>query len=216
MGPFTTSKAGNRYICLAVDAHIKFLWYAATRSIDEISTALFLFNEIVCKVGPIENVMSDQGACFESHVMKHLCALIGSKKLRSSAFHPSGNGGIEIVNKTTKPCLAKYVSNSHDDWDVCLGLAVNSYNNSVQSSIGMAPAEALFKRPPVLIADVICNNRLGSDTQVDNVSDYTLNLWKSAQSIRHEIRENKDIAQAKQKALYDRSVKDLRVINVNQ
>ena len=147
MGPFTVSKAGNRFICLAVDAHIKYLWYAATRSIDEISTALFLFNEIVCKVGPIENIMSDQGACFESNVFKHLCTLIGSKKLRSSAYHPMGNGGIEIVNKVVKPNLAKYVSNSFDDWDVCLGLAVNSYNNTVQSSIGMAPAEALYNRP---------------------------------------------------------------------
>jgi len=64
MGPFTTSKAINKYICLAVDAHIKFLWYAATCSVDEISTTLFLFNEVVCQAGTVENVMSDQGAFF--------------------------------------------------------------------------------------------------------------------------------------------------------
>ena len=97
MGPFKTSKAGNRYICLAVDAHIKFLWYAATASVDEISTAGFLLREIVCKVGPIEMVMSDQGVCFESNVFQHLCRLIGSKKLRSSAFHPSGNESYPII-----------------------------------------------------------------------------------------------------------------------
>ncbi len=55
-----TSKAGIKYICLAVDAHIKYLWYAATVAPDEISTAFFMFNEKVCKVGPIEKIMSDQ------------------------------------------------------------------------------------------------------------------------------------------------------------
>ena len=54
--------------------------------------------------------MSDQGACFESNVFKHLCCLIGSTKLRSSAYHPAGNGGIEVVNRVIKPNLAKYVN----------------------------------------------------------------------------------------------------------
>ncbi len=120
-----------------MDAHIKFLWYAATVSIDAISSAIFLFNEVNCKVGPIEKFMSDQGGCFEADVFKHLCRLKGSDKLRSSAFHPSGNGGIEVVNKVIKPNLAKFVNYTHDDWDLHLGLAVNSYINTVQSSIGL-------------------------------------------------------------------------------
>jgi hypothetical protein len=214
MGPFTTSKAGNRYICLAVDAHIKFLWYAATKTIDEISTALFLFNEVICKVGPVEQIMSDRGANFESNVFVHFCRLFGSKKVRSSAFHPASNGGIEIVNKVIKPNLAKYVANSHDDWDICLGLAVNSYNNTLQSSIGMAPSEALFNRPPVLMADVICNNRLDKDTNIDNVSEYTLNLWHNAQRVRQVVSFNKSIAQEKQREMYDRFVKDSRKFEI--
>jgi hypothetical protein len=205
------SKSGNRYICLAVDAHIKFLWYAATSSVDEISTAIFLFREIVCKVGPVEQIMSDQGACFESNVFQHLCKLIGSKKLRSSAFHPSGNGGIEVINKTIKPNLAKYVSATHDDWDLHLGLAVNAYNNTMQSSIGMSPSEALFNRPPVIIADIICNRKLPSDTNTKNISDFTLGLWQNAQWVRREVSANKEMAQEKQRHNYDKSVKDRRV-----
>ena len=214
MGPFKVSKAGNRYICLAVDSNIKFLWYAATVSPDEISTAFFLFNDIICKVGPVEKIMSDQGANFESNIFKHLCTLIGSDKIRSSAFHPSGNGGIEIVNKVIKPNLAKYLADSHDDWDVYLGLAVNSYNNTVQSSIGMAPAEALFNRPAVLMADVICNHRLPATTKMNNVGEYTLNLWRNAQRIRSDISFNKEHAQLKQKENYDRTVKDARTFDV--
>ena len=113
-----------------------------------------------------------------------MCAHKGSDKIRSSAFHPSGNGGgIEIVNKVIKPNLAKYVSDSHDDWDVYLGLAVNSYNNTVQSSIGIATSEALFNRPAVLMADVICNHKLPKDTKLHNVGEFTLELWRNAQRI---------------------------------
>ena len=99
-----------------MDAHIKFLWYAATVSIDAVSLALFLFNQVICKEGPIEKVMPDQGGC---------------DWLRSSAFHPSGNGGIEGVNKLITPNLAKFVDSTHDNWDLHLGLAVNSYFNKV-------------------------------------------------------------------------------------
>ena len=211
MGPFKVSRAGNKYICLAVDAHIKYLWFACTRTIDEISTALFLFSEIVCKVGPVENIVSDQGACFESNVFKHLCILIGSNKLRSSAYHPSGNGVIEVVNRVIKPNLAKYVSNSHDDWDLCLPLAVNSYNNTVHSSIGITPHEAMFNRPPVLLADIICNNKLPKETNASNVSDFTMAVYKNAIRVRNEISFNKAAAQAKQKAAYDQYVKNSRI-----
>jgi hypothetical protein len=99
---------------LAVDAQIK---------PEEISAPVFLFNEIVCKVGPVEQIMSDQGDDFESNIFKHLCMLIGSEKIRSSAFQPSGNGGIEIVNKFIKPNLAKYVAESHDDWGCLVGIS---------------------------------------------------------------------------------------------
>ena len=196
--------------------HIKFLWYSATKSIDERLTTLFLFNEVICKVGPVEQIMSDRGANFESNVFVHLCKLIGSKKVRSSAFHPAGNGGIEIVNKVIKPNLAKYVAESHDDWDICLGLAVNSYNNTLQSSIGMAPSEALFNRPPTLMADVICNNRLDRNTSIDNVSDYTLNLWRSAQRVRHVVDCNKASAQDKQKEMFDRFLKNSRTFEIGE
>jgi hypothetical protein len=120
------------------------------------------------------------------------------------------------VNKVIKPNLAKFVSSSHDDWDLHLGLAVNSYNNTVQSSIGMAPSEALFNRPPVLIADLICNNRLPSNTNIDNVGEHTLQLWKNAQRVRREITFNKEVAQEKQKANYDKSVRDNRIFEVGQ
>ena len=53
-------------------------------------------------------------------------------------------------------------------------ISVNSYNNTIQLSIGMAPSEALFNRPPVLMADVISNNRLPSETNVDNVGEHTM------------------------------------------
>jgi hypothetical protein len=126
------------------------------------------------------------------------------------------NGGIEVINKVIKPNLAKYLSSNQDDWDLHLGLAVNANNNTVQSSIGMSPSEALFNRPPVLMADVICNHRLPANTNIDNVEEYTLKLWKSAQRVRQDLVFNKEQAQEKQRINYDRSVRDTRVFLVGE
>jgi transposase InsO family protein len=94
----------------------------------------------------IEHILADQGVNFESKLFKHLCELLGTTKLRTSTYRAAGNGITERVNKNVKPNLAKYVNDSHDDWDLFLQMAISTYNNSFHSSIGMTPFEAQFGR----------------------------------------------------------------------
>ena len=158
MDPFKTSRFGNVYIITCIDHFTKYLEAAATPSFDAETTASFIFNNIVCRYGMIERILTDQGVNFESKLLKHLCRLIGTTKLHSSTYHAPGNGAAERPNKTIKPNLAKFVNDKHDDWDRWLQLAVSAYNNSYHVSIKMSPHEALFGRKPVLVADVILNN----------------------------------------------------------
>ena len=103
-------------------------------------------------------MLSDQGVSFENETLKQLLEIVGTKKLRSSTYNGAGNGGVERLNKTVKPALAKFVNTVHDDWDNYLQLAISSYNNTTHSSTGLSPFEALFNRPPVLLADIMNSN----------------------------------------------------------
>ena len=92
MGPFKKSKSGNSYIILGIDHFTKYAEGAATASFNSQVTASFVFNNIVCRYGMIERILTDQGVNFESNLFKHLCFLLGTNKLHKSTYHPAGNG----------------------------------------------------------------------------------------------------------------------------
>ena len=157
MGPFKTSSHGNSYIVLGLDAQDKWLEGAATPSFNAQITATFTFNQIICRNGMVERILTDQGVSFENALLRELCLLCGTDKLHSSTYHAMGHGLIERVNRVVKPNLAKFVNDKEDDWD--LYLKISSYNNSYHSSIGMSPYEARYGARPTLLADIIMNNK---------------------------------------------------------
>lgn len=129
--------------------------------------------------------------------------------IRTTSYHPPGNGTTERINKTIKPCIAKYVNSEHNNWDEFVQLAISSYNNTHHSSIGISPFEALFGRKPILISDVINNNQLPANTIIRNVSDFIINLKIKAFEMHQVIQEKIKMAQEKQKTYYDRFTNDL-------
>ena len=112
---------------------------------------------VFCRHGAYEKVLTGRGRNFEARLFIHLCHLMGAEKLRTTSFHAQGNGGVERVNKVIKPCLAKLIDDTQDDWDVYLPMAISSYNNSFHSSIGMTPFEAHYGRPSTAVADIVLN-----------------------------------------------------------
>jgi hypothetical protein len=206
IGPFKTTKSGNRYAILAVDANDKFLMGSATKICDALTTAAFVMNEVICKHGMVEVILSDQAKNFESDLFKHLCALLGAHKIRSSPYHAAGNGITERVNKVIKPALAKFVDQAGDDWDVYLQMAINAYNTSFHSSIGLTPFEAHFGRPAITVADVILNNRLPPTTNPSRIHEFTLNTFERAEQLRNTMLVRKEEAQQRYKTNYDKQV----------
>ena len=210
MGPFKMTRSGNRYIVIAIDANDKWVVGVATKSFDALTSALFLFNEVICKHGMVERILTDQAQNFEADLFQHLCRLLGAHKIRSSAYHAQGNGVTERVNKVLKPYLAKFVNESHDNWDIYLQMAISSYNTSFHSSIGSTPFESHHGRPPVTVADVILNNKLPSNTDPNSISEFTIGLHANASILHKQMLDHKARAQAKQKLYYDRFVKNQR------
>jgi hypothetical protein len=69
-----------------------------------------------------------------------------TKLIRSYAYHPQTDGQTERVNQILEDMLRACVLQYGKNWDQCLSLAEFSYNNSYQTSIRMAPFEALYGR----------------------------------------------------------------------
>ena len=72
-GPLTTTDNGNRFIIVAIDHFSKWMEVIATPDFTAYTTAQFLFNQVICRFGIPDMIISDQGVNFESGLFKYLC-----------------------------------------------------------------------------------------------------------------------------------------------
>src|ERR1700731_3882182 len=72
---------------------------------------------------------------------------MGSGCNYSSPFHPQTDGQTERVNQVLEDMLRACVIDFQGSWEEHLPLVEFTYNNSYQSTIGMAPYEVLYGRP---------------------------------------------------------------------
>jgi hypothetical protein len=103
-------------------------------------------DQIVRLHGIPKTIISDHGTLFVARFWEQLQSALGTKLIRSSAYHPQTDGQTERVNPVLEDMLRAYVLQYGKNWEKCLPLAEFSYNNSYQTSLKMAPFEALYGR----------------------------------------------------------------------
>ena len=101
-------------------------------------------DRIICLHGVSKIIISDRGAQFIALFWKQLQESLGTKLIRSSAYHPQTDGQTKRVNQILEDMLRTCVIHYDKNWDKCLALAEFSYNNSYQASLEIAPFEALY------------------------------------------------------------------------
>ncbi|TYK29818.1 gag-pol polyprotein [Cucumis melo var. makuwa] len=100
--------------------------------------------EIVRLHGVPVSIVSDRDARFTSKFWKGLQLALGTRLDFSTTFHPQTNGQTESLNKILEDMLQACVLEFSGSWDSHLHLMEFAYNNSYQTTIGMAPFEALY------------------------------------------------------------------------
>ena len=114
--------------------------------------------------------MSDRDPRFTSRFWKGLQSALGTKLNFSTAFHPQTDGQSERLIQVLEDMLRGCVIEFSGSWDRYIPLMEFAYNNSFQSSIGMAPYEALYGRKcrtPVCWTDLNEHKLIGPDLVKD-------------------------------------------------
>jgi hypothetical protein len=158
-------------------------------------------DQIIRLHGIPRTIVSDRGAPFVARFWEQLQESLGTHVIRSSAYHPQTDGQTEKVNQILEDMLRACVLHYGKDWDKCLSLAEFSYNNSYQSSLQMAPFEALYGRR--------CRTPLNW-SQAGEKEIFGPDLVLEAEEKVRVIKKNLEAAQARQKSYYDRRRKHLQ------
>ncbi|PIK54137.1 hypothetical protein BSL78_08978 [Apostichopus japonicus] len=116
-GPFPVTHRGNRFIMVVGDYFSKWTEaYALPNHTAEVVSET-LVEEFICRFGTPREILTDQGRDFESRLFQCLCKELGTRKTRTTPFHPQADGMIERFNRTMKCMLTYYVADNQKDWD---------------------------------------------------------------------------------------------------
>ena len=92
------------------------------------------------------SIVSDCDPRFTSRFWKELQSAFGTRLNFSTTFHPQIDGQSERLIQVVEDMLRGCVMELSGSWDRYIPLMEFSCNNSFQSSIGIAPYEALYGR----------------------------------------------------------------------
>ena len=143
--PFIGRK--NDSVWVVVDRLTKSAHFLPVRTDYSLDKLVVLYiKEIVRLHGIPISIISDRDSRFTSRFWGKLQDALGTRLNFSTAFHPQTNEQSKIVILILEDMLRSYVIDYEGSWDRHIPLVEFMYNNSFQSSIGMAPYEALYGR----------------------------------------------------------------------
>ncbi|TYJ97414.1 pol protein [Cucumis melo var. makuwa] len=156
--------------------------------------------EIVKLHGVPVSIVSDRDVRFTSKFWKGLQLALGTRLDFSTTFHPQTDGQTGRLNQVLENMLRACVLEFSGSWDSHLHLMEFAYNNSYQTTIGMAPFEALYGK---CCRSPVCWGKVGEQRMLGPELVQTTNA--AIQRIRAHVL----TAQSRQKSYADGRRKDL-------
>lgn len=114
-GKHPRSSRDYGYIVTVMDLFTKWVEAFPVRDHKATNVANILLENVFSRFGMPEELLSDQGAKFESELIAHLCSALEIKKIRTSPYRPSTNGALERFHRTLKQMIGKVVSATQRD-----------------------------------------------------------------------------------------------------
>ena len=204
------SKGGIENVLVITDHFTRYAQAIRTRNQMAHTTARLLYENFFVHYGFPARIHSDQGANFESKLIKSLCDLTGLKKTRTTPYHPMGNGMVERFNRTLLNMLGTLQDKQKADWKSHLSTLTHAYNAATHDSTCFSPFYLMFGRHPRLVVDAF----LGipqSQEQVKSRQDYVDKL-KQRMAVAYDTASSEARKKAdRQKGYYDYKVRYVKL-----
>ena len=205
VGPLPESEKGNSYIMVVGDYYTRWMEAIPIPNQEAVTVAEKLVDEIFMRFSTPEQLHTDQGKQFESHLMKEICRLLNINKTRTTPYHPQCDGLVERFNRTMLNMLASCAKDNPFEWEqhickICMG-----YNSSVQAATGFTPFYLMFGRQAKLPIDVMYNTK-APDVTTPLTCEYVKSLRKKMSEAFERVREHSSKYHQRHKELYDKNV----------
>ena len=134
--------------------------------------AKFIYEDIICRHGCPQELLSDQVTSFCNELVDALCTIMEIKHKLASAYHPQTNGLTERFNHTLCTTLAKYASDQPENWDAYIPAALFAYRTIPQATTKYEPFQLVYGRKAKLPIDI--TNNITSQNTWDNALQHNI------------------------------------------
>lgn len=200
-----SSKGGYQHILVITDHFTKYAVAIPTKNQTAKTTAEAFYNNFVIHYGLPKRLHSDQGANFESKLIKELCELTGIERSRTTPYHPMGNGLTERFNRTLLQMLGTLTVEQKQNWKKYVGPMVHAYNSLRQETTGQTPYLLMYGRQPLLPVDIAFG--LSDGTKKQPMSSYVADLKIRLEKAHEIAMKATKLAQERQKRFYDQKIR---------
>ena len=205
IGPMEHSVEQYRYVLTMVDRATRYCFAVPIQDGTAITIAKTIFSELISKFGLVDCIVSDRGLNFTSPIVQHLCSLIGTKRILTSAYRPSSNGLVESFNGVFKQKLLALAGEYPNTWPQYVDGVLYALRTTVVDSLGHSPFELLFGREPKLLLE-IGPDVLKTHPSV-SVRKYLADLRTQIHYLQNSARETELKQKQKMKEEYDKKCK---------
>jgi hypothetical protein len=203
VGPLPKTEKNNRYIIVAMDYFTKWPEAKAVPVATAEETINFLYEEIICRHGCPQRILSDRGTHFNNKLVMGLMNKFRMKHLLSTPYHPQTNGLVERFNRTLCESLAKLVE-KEDEWDLFISPVLLAYRTSIHSTTKVTPFLLAYGREANMPFDDPSINKQVDEDPLLKRYDQIINKMPNVQQ---EVQARVTDQQTKQKQRHDDRIK---------
>ena len=153
VGPIKAGKGGCTHLLTAICMATRWPEAIPLKSIAARAVATGLL-DIFSRVGIPRQLLSDQGTQFTGSVLKHVCEGLHIDLIKTTPYHPEGNGVVERMHGPLCAMLKKAVREGHD-WVSQVPFALFALRAAPNRDTDFSPFELVYGRRVRTPLDVI-------------------------------------------------------------
>ena len=184
VGPMPKGKGGCQYLLTAICMATRWPEAIPLRSISAKSVAMGMV-EIFSRTGIPLQLVTDQGTQFVGRMMKSLCSNLHIDKLKTTPYHPEGNGVCERMHGTLGAMLTK-AAKAGQDWVGQVPFALFALRAAPNRDTQFSPFELIYGRRVRTPLDILHQGWAETEFQQLNVEEWAQWLVEKLE-VWHEV-----------------------------